>query len=303
MIEPITFSHKLLAPPMDFPFGLRSGGSIFGAGRPSVHYYLKEGEQFYQCHTGIDLFPKGSPPHKDSIYAADWGTVESVVNHNDPSDHDYDSTSGPDWEILIRHRPHSSGIYTMYRHLISVEPRVQLRNAEVTVGEVIGRIDGSLSEPHLHFMWALKTDLADPFVEWIVTRDGSRRRFNCIPLDPTPLLYRFEAFRWPSPSGGVPLLQHENTYPYSKIERIRVVHWKQNPAATWLLEVAMPDRNNPQTDVEYFFLPISDSLPHEKLMSDIIRDSFHHGNRIRLRWRDSYFYGERRMIDDVRVRP
>ena len=62
-IEPIPFAHHLLAPPMDFPFGLRSGGSIFGAPR--------NGGAFYRCHEGIDLFPKGPPrliiPYMPSI--------------------------------------------------------------------------------------------------------------------------------------------------------------------------------------------------------------------------------------------
>jgi hypothetical protein len=294
MIEPITFAHKLLAPPMDFHFGLRSGGSIFGAGRPSDYRDLKEGDEFYECHTGIDLYPKGLQ-HKHSIYAADWGTVESVEDMKDPSDAD----DPVDWEILIRHRPHSSGVYTLYRHLHSVEPQIQ-PNAEVNVGEVLGRIDDLKDEPHLHFMWALKTDPADPFIEWVnVPGGGKRRIFNCIPLDPTPLLYRFEAFRWPSVSGKLPRCYLRT---HSKIRQIRVTHWFRSPAATWLLEVEMAKESNPE-ESDYFYLPISDALPHEKLMADIIRDSFHNGNRVRLSWHDSYFYGERKMIDDVRVRP
>jgi len=285
-IEPIPFAHHLLAPPMNFPFGLRSGGSIFGADRP--------GGSFYRPHEGIDLYPKGSPPHNDSIYAVNWGTVESVRNR---------SSTGANWEIVIRHHPDSSGVYTLYRHLISVDPSI-VPNAQVDAGDLIGRIDGSLAEPHLHFLWAHKTDPADLFVD---TVSGHEVR-NRIPLDPTPLLYRFEAYRWPSTgSGHVPRYQHESTYPYSKINRIRVISWQypraDSRAATWLLQVAMPDQNNPTTDVEYFFLPINDALPHEMLMADVIRDSFHNGNRVRIGWRDSYFYGERRMIDDIRVRP
>ncbi len=286
-IEPIPFAHHLLAPPMNFPFGLRSGGSIFGAARG--------GTNFYRCHEGIDLFPKGSPPHNDSIYAVNWGTIEIVRDHNG---------SGPDWEIVIRHHPDSSGVYTTYRHLISVEPNIQ-PNAQVSAGDLLGHIDGSVAEPHLHFMWSLKTDPADPFVDTVTVPSGGTARIrNRIPLDPTPLLYRFEAYRWPNRgSGRVPQYQHESIYRYSKINRIRVISWPDRRAATWLLQVAMPDRNNPTTDVEYFFLPINDALPHEKLMADVIRDSFHNGNRVRLGWRDSYFYGERRMIEDIRVRP
>lgn len=285
-IDPIPFAHHLIAPPMEFPFGLRSGGSIFGAPR--------DGGACYRCHEGIDLFPKGSPPHNDSIYAVNWGVVESVVDHNG---------SGPDWEIVIRHHPVSSGVYTLYRHLISVEPSIG-PNAQVNAGDLIGRIEGSLAEPHLHFLWARKTDPADPLS---YTVSGHQVR-NRIPLDPTPLLYRFEAFRWPNRGGDhVPRYQHEDSYPYSKINRIRAISWQyprhESRSATWLLQVAMPDRDNPPSGDEYFFLPINDALPHEKLMADVIRDAFYNGSRVRLGWRDSFFYGERRMIEDIRVRP
>ena len=286
-IEPIPFVHHLLAPPMTIPFGL-SGCNISGAGRPQT-------ASSWRPHEGIDLCPFGSPPN-NSIYAVNWGTVESVENFN-PSD----------WLITIRHHPDSSGVYTLYRHLTSVEPSI-VPNAQVDAGEPIGSIAGF---DHLHFIWAQKTDPADPFLDNVPdvnnpTGHGVEVR-NRIPLDPTPLLYRFEAYRWPSgtsESDAVLRYQHESNYPYSKINRIRIISWPDRRAATWLMQVAMPDRNNPETDVEYFFLPINDALPHEKLMADVIRDSFHNGNRVRLRWRDSYFYGEpRKMIDDIRVRP
>jgi hypothetical protein len=68
---------------MDFPFGLRSGGSIFSAPR------ARDGEgTLYDCHRGIDLFPKGTiTPHpNDSIYAVNWGTIEYLTNHNGPDE-------------------------------------------------------------------------------------------------------------------------------------------------------------------------------------------------------------------------
>lgn len=279
IIEPIPFAHHLLAPPMNFPFGIRSGRSMFNADR--------EGKDFYRCHEGIDLYPKGALPFNGSIYAVNCGVVESVVDHG-----------GPDWEIVIRHHPLSSGVCTLYRHLNAKEAHI-IQNCEVEAGELIGHIDSNLSEPHLHFHWALKKDPADPFAQKV----SGHRIFNQIPLDPTPLLYRFEAYRWPGTKDGVvPRYQHENTYPYSKISRIRVESWPDRRAAIWLLQVAMPDRNNPTTGEEVFYLPINHALPHEKLMTDVINDAFHKGYKVRLGWRDSYFYGERWMIEDVRVR-
>lgn len=287
-VEPIPFAHHLLAPPMEFPFGLRSGGSIFGAPR--------NGGTFYRCHEGIDLYPypMRSPPYNGSIFAVNWGVVESVRDF---------SGSGTDWEIVIRHHPASSGVYTLYRHLVSVDPSI-VPNAQVDAGDLIGRIDGSLSEPHLHFLWSRKVDPADPYVDTVAGHEVRNR----VPLDPTPLLYRFEAYRWPNRgSSNVARYQHEDTYPYSKINRIRTISWQyprhDSKAATWLLQVAMPDRNNPSSDTEYFFLPINDALPHEKVMADVIQEAFRDGNRVRLGWRDSYFYGERKMIEDIRVRP
>jgi len=155
-------------------------------------------------------------------------------------------------------------------------------------------------------MWTLKTDPVETFEDRVSVPSGDTVRIrNRIPLDPTPLLYRFEAYRWPNRGAGhVPRHQHESTYPYSKIDRIRVISWQNHHlAVTWLLQVEMPHQDNPETNVDYFFLPINDALPHEQLMADVIRDAFHNGNRVRLRWRDSYFYGERKMIDDIRVRP
>jgi hypothetical protein len=147
-------------------------------------------------------------------------------------------------------------------------------------------------------MWAVKTDLADRFVD----RVGTRRIFNCIPLDPTPLLYRFEAYKWKSPTSESEVVRYEHDT-YLNITRIRLVSWPNKLAATWLLQVRMPHRNNPQTDTEDFYLPVNDALPHERLLVDLVRDAFKSNKMVKFIWRDSYFYGDRQMIDEIRVVP
>ncbi len=302
-IAPISFEHHLFAPPLDLPFGMRSGGSIFCAQRQ------RTSPAYFRPHEGIDLYPKQPPVHRptgstfpNSVYAVNWGTVELVEDHP--------SGSGQDWEVVIRHHPHSSGIYTLYRHLIAAETGIAV-GVEVEAGQRIGTLDSvgtpidntNLSEPPcLHFVWSRATDPADPYEVDIGTAPNRTTVRNRIPLDATPLLYRFEAYRWHVNRANVPRYHHDNSYPYSKIERIRAQSWPiGGNAGTWLFEVVLPPDAE---DRASFFLPINDALPHEELMVDILRDAFHHGNGVRLGWHDSHFYGDHRwMIHDVRVRP
>lgn len=298
-IEPIPFAHLLIAPPMDFPFGLRSGGSIFGAPRDRDEPGFPR--TLFDCHRGIDLFPRGATGGLAAdIYAVNWGTVEYTLNHggNNPTH----PKEHPDWEVLIRHHPDSSGVYTQYRHLKSLESAITVGTA-INAGDRIGRISwhyndqGNQIRPHLHFMWAVKTNPADLFVDFVANPDGTTRRiFNCIPLDPTPLLYRFESYKWRSPSSATEVTRYEHDS-YLDVTRIRVISWPSKPAATWLLQVRI------DTDTDYYYLPINDALPHEQAMADIINDAFNNNLRVKLIWRDSYFYGQekRNMIDEVRV--
>lgn len=293
-IGPIPFAHHLLAPPMKIPFGMKKGGNIMGADRPQELPVGGPYTSYIRPHEGIDLFPINSTD--DSVFAVNWGTIESVRG------------SSPNFEIAIRHHPHSSGVFTIYIHLGNVEPNI-IQGYEVQAGELLGHIDHGLN--HLHFLWARMADPSDNFRYYNL---GIEVR-NRIPMDPIPLLYSFEAYRWPSDpvssTAAVTRYQHEDSYPYSKISRIRVISWPDRRAATWLLQVEMPDRDTPTSNVngEFFYLPINNALPHERLMIDIIRDAFNHDRRIKLGWRDSYFYGiprgesSRKMIEDVRVRP
>jgi hypothetical protein len=293
-IEPIPLEDQLLAPPIALPLGVRGGGSMVGADRD-----IPGSNGFIRLHAGIDLFCQRPTSNELAVWAVSTGTVEQVIRFDDT-----------DWEIQIRHHPHISGVYSLYRHLCQ-EPYVNAGD-EVDQGQKIGafdpnaprRDDGRVLD-HLHFGWVR---LMDPN-ETLTIGSGIP---NYICMNPTRLLYRFEVYKWnwhPADPNGTTAYLHGEDYPYSKINRIRVIPFPEGNlrAATWLLQVDMPDRIDQKKD-EAFFLPINNALSHEKLLIDIIRDAFNHGKRVKLGWRDSYFYVRkaappRRMIDDIRVRP
>jgi hypothetical protein len=223
------------------------------------------------------------------VYAANWGVIENIRQNKDN-----------EYEVLIRHHPENAGFYTLYEHLLSVEPNTVIGN-RVTGGDRIGSLDGQAENPHLHFMWAKKANVADPFIDHVFVPGSTTdkmRIFNCIPLDPTPLLYRFEVHRCRGRNAPNPIHRFEH-HQFKKINRIRVLSWPNNLAATWLFEVAMPYAR----ETAYYYLPINHAFPQEMMMADVIRDAFNNGKKIKLKWRTSHFYGERKMIDDVRVNP
>ena len=129
---------------------------------------------------------------------------------------------------------------------------------------------------------------------------------NNIPLDPTFLLYRFEAEGWPTERGvEVARDRHEE---YKRIERVRILPWRfrhtRNGSpygithhATWLFEVVRKDE-----PYVFYYLPLYGTMPHEQQMIAILKDAFRDQAWVKLTWRQSYFFGERYMIEDVKIR-
>lgn len=67
--------------------------------------------------------------------------------------------------------------------------------------------------------------------------------------------------------------------------------------AAWLFEVSREGARG-----DYYCLPVGVGTPRQNLMIDVLRDAFAARARVRLTWRASHFFGERNMIEDVRVK-
>lgn len=265
----VPYPHLLFAPPTDLPFGLNSGGSVFGAERVRDEGKPEERRSF---HHAIDLFYRGPASIQQKAYAVSDGLVERAIGSR----------------VWVRHHPATSGFFTVYTHL---DTRDVNQGDQVRRGQQVGTISGD----HLHFVWFR---LADPADNYHVTTN------NFIPLDPTALLYRFDANRWQWEDGTkVPQDAHTS---YSQISRVRIEPWPGGTRrpATWLFEVGMEGS-------QYFYLPIQNALPQEELLVEVLRDAARNQNRVKLNFRDSFFYPikkndgsiePRKMIEGVRVR-
>jgi hypothetical protein len=241
-------------------------------------------------HKGLDLY-SANLNDESEVYAVTWGRVESVTDNSYDKEVDGVTKHIVDWSVTIRHQPYSSGYLTWYTHLTQ-PPSDIFEGASVTAGKLIGFVspDPYPDDPHLHFEWRR---LADPslneYVFW---------------LDPTPLLYRFEAEGWPSnPNESIAPIERHTHSDYVEIERIRILPWRFRHEGrdflhhtSWFFEVFLKGLDEP------YYLPIYGARPHEEIMIGILRDSFKTRARVKLRWRRSFFFGERSMIEDVRVR-
>lgn len=197
-LEPTSYRHILWAPPRNLPFGLRSGCSVYHTQRwRDTGYTGYQGGALLSYHHGIDLFAKKTGDDR-SVYAVTWGIVDEI------------RTSSGESSVLIRHEPFSSGYFTRYRHLRSVEVS---NGNEVRAGQRIGYDDGS----HVHLEWF---QLPDPSETFYGTESG-HTVYNVIDLDPTPILYHFDANRWSYEKGGeIERHQHDK---YQNITWIRIV--------------------------------------------------------------------------------
>lgn len=262
-IRPKPYRDILWAPPRNLPFGLNSGGSVYNSPR------WRDNVEELRFHQGIDLFARGEDDDR-SIFSVAWGTVVEVTGQ--PGD----------ITVLIRHRPYNSGEFTRYRHLgLS---RVLAGN-EVRAGERIGFDGGDYD--HVHLEWRKLIDPSQDFY-------ANGVFINTITLDPTPLLYFYDANLWPHApyeSGKKPERYSQDSY--QKIKRIRILPWGR----AWLFEVITEDSG------DKFYLPVENGPPREELLVNVIRDAFNQRIRVKLKYRESFFYGERWMIDDVRIRP
>ena len=183
----------LLAPPLLPPLVLRTENGFFGAKRPAIGNFgdcepctrFEEPPDLppdddpseppparyvkHQLHEAVDLEGEAGV----CVFAAYTGKVVEVER----------GATGVRGNVTIDHHPVAAGLVSRYLHLdgdsICVEP-----GESVTKGDLIGQLGSGPADPHLHF-------------ELRIVVDPSDRRFwadrNSVALDPTRLLYRFEA--------------------------------------------------------------------------------------------------------------
>jgi murein DD-endopeptidase MepM/ murein hydrolase activator NlpD len=184
----------LLVPPLLPPLVLRTENGQFGAKRPDIGRFgdCEPCSRFeeppsrppggedprdprlaryvkHQVHEAVDLEGEAG----DCVFAAYGGRVVEVET----------GATGVRGNVTIDHHPFATGLVSRYLHLEGAGICVGAGDS-VAKGDLIGRIGSGPADPHLHFELRIVLDPSDQ-TYW------SPR--NSVAVDPTRLLYRFEA--------------------------------------------------------------------------------------------------------------
>ena len=284
---------QLFVPPLTMPIKYRGFKGAIGYQR---NRDVSNGRfARLSVHGGVDL-STDLTGIAEPVFAVTWGRVISV-SAMDPNG------SIPDFRITLLHKPYEAGILSNYWHLADANVQV---GDEVNSGSLLGHVEPQNPPPHLHFELRKLIDSA--------TSSPNPQSIDAsVAIDPTQLLYRFEAFGWPTetlvnPANGI---REESEFVrdrtgWHKITRKRVLRWNRN---SWLFEVELAQ----QSGKEYFYLPIDIAFPHEIAMRNVLDSAFADLRQVRLRWRHSYFYASKndaeqrydpiKMIEDVTIIP
>jgi hypothetical protein len=210
--------------------------------------------------------------------------------------------------VRVRHRHSLVGHVSQYLHITdsvtlgsgtAASSGIAVGDS-VRPGHLLGFICPQHPGPHLHF--ELRVETAAP-----IGGDPSASA----PIDPTAGLYRFEAERWPFKRND-PTYTDWSMKRYALITRLSVRPWKveheRNPVvfrSAHLLEVLFEKEypSNLPDGKKAFFLPVEHGIERELGMAELLRDAFRTGAHVKLLGRDSIFFGPRKMIEEVRVRP
>jgi hypothetical protein len=277
----------LLVPPLLPPLVLRVENGSFGAKRPAIGAFgdcplcnrFEEPPPFppgtegdddpgdprlparyvkHQLHEAVDLEGELG----DCVFAAYTGRVVEVER----------GAAGTRGNVTIDHHPLGTGLVTRYLHLegatICVEP-----GESVTKGDLIGQLGPGPADPHLHF-------------ELRIVVDQSDRRFwadrNSVALDPTRLLYHFEA----DAVALVPATAAES------VTRIGVETVARVPFfRAWTDASPVP-----------YSVPLYEpGTEHERGLTAVLTKALELGRAVEVDYRDSVFFGQHRVPASVRL--
>jgi hypothetical protein len=298
--QPVHATQPLLVPPLLPPLVLRTENGLFGAKRSAIGAFgdcepssrfeepppfppgqEEPGDPEAPGHEPGDPEPPGDrrPPGRyvkhqlheavdlegetgDCVFAAYTGRVVEVES----------SPDGVRGDVTIDHNPLGTGLVSRYLHLeggsICVEP-----GDSVTKGDVIARIGSGPADPHLHF-------------ELRIIIDPSDRRFwsdrNSIAVDPTRLLYRFEADALPVLSAGAA----------SAVTSVAV----ETAARVPLFRASTADTPTPYSIPMY-----EPSTEHERGLASVFTKALELGRPVEVEYRDSVFFGPHRVPASVRL--
>jgi Peptidase family M23 len=225
------------------------GGEDAGDARPPGRYVK------HQLHEAVDLEGEAG----ECVFAAYTGRVVEVER----------GAAGVRGNLTIDHHPSGTGLVSRYLHLdgdsICVEP-----GEPVTKGDLVGQIGSGPSDPHLHF-------------ELRIVVDPSDRRFwsdrNSVALDPTRLLYRFEA--------ALPLVRAGGP---AAVTRIGIQ--EAGPVAFFRAETDASPRP--------YSIPLYEPMTgHERGLMDLFTKALELGRPVEVEFRDSVFFGDNRVPASV----
>jgi hypothetical protein len=287
-LQPVhTPQPLLLVPPLLPPLVLRTENGFFGAKRPAIGNFgdcepctrfeeppsrppgdedpgdQEPGDQRpparyvkHQLHEAVDLEGEAG----ECVFAIYTGRVVEVER----------GASGVRGNVTIDHHPAGTGLVSRYLHLegasICVEP-----GEPVTKGDLIGQLGSGPRDPHLHF-------------ELRIVIDPSDRRFwsdrNSVALDPTRLLYRFEA-------GALELLRADGPAAVTRIGIQEV-----GPVAFFRAQTDASPRP--------YSIPMHEPVTeHERGLIDLFTKAFELGRAVQVEFRDSVFFGDNRVPASV----
>jgi hypothetical protein len=283
-LQPVHAPQPLLplVPPLLPPLVLRTENGFFGAKRPAIGNFgacdpctrFEEPPSHppedqdpgdarpparyvkHQVHEAVDLEGEAG----ECVFAAYTGRVVEVER----------GASGVRGNLTIDHHPSGTGLVSRYLHLdgdsICVEP-----GEPVTKGDVIGRIGSGPRDPHLHFELRIVIDPSDQ-------RFWSDR--NSVALDPTRLLYRFEA-------GAPPLVR---TGGPAAVTRIGIQ--EVGPVSFFR---ALTDASPRPYSIPMY----EPTTEHERGLVALFTKALELGRPVEVEYRDSVFFGDHRVPASV----
>jgi hypothetical protein len=270
----------LLVPPLLPPLVLRTENGQFGAKRPEIGRFgdCEPCSRFeeppsrppdeedprdprparyvkHQVHEAVDLEGQAG----DCVFAAYGGRVVEVET----------GAAGVRGNVTIDHHPFATGLVSRYLHLEGASLCVE-EGDSVVKGDLIGRIGSGPADPHLHF-------------ELRIVLDPSGEKYwsprDSIAVDPTRLLYRFEADLPLLAAGGAALVTSIGVQTVARVPLFRA------------LTDASP---------EPYSIPLYEpTTEHERAMIAILTKALELGRPLEVEHRESAFFGTHRVPASV----